>query len=330
MNPERRSDEPDADVVSFQPRFPLQELIFAHCPYQPPRPIRWNFLTKSDWLSLRRIADTDCVILPIQIIANESPLRRGKHQLSVRHSDTHLSQHCTDISHARSVSVQETAVTVVLCRGQPSRGRHTGATSSNTQHCLSRLPCCLAVSQHERTRRHHLRGNGRNSRPRRLATFPLARGSRYRLPAVANSADPRRHQLFQRNPLRRKGQPTLRREKQPALRISPVRQHLIFAPHHGTNHHNFTHLLSPLSLKTRTRSMAALQDKRADAWASPKQFHQYAHRYACQYATKFRAEMQRDESREWTVLPKKEPSNRNIMPAKHKRKKSGEYSREAR
>ena len=63
--------------------------------------------------------------------------------------------------------------------------------------------------------------------------------------------------------------------------------------------------------------MAALQDKRADAWASPKQCHQYVHRYACQYATKFRAEMQRDESRERTVLPKKEPSNRNSMPAKH-------------
>ena len=142
MNPERRSDEPDAGVVSFQSRFPLQDLIFAHCPYQPPRPIRWNFLTKFDWLSLRRIADTECVILPIQIIANESPLRRGKHQLSVRHSDTHLGRHFTDISHARSVSVQETAVTVLLCRGQPSRGRHTGATSSSAS---TAYPGCLVA-----------------------------------------------------------------------------------------------------------------------------------------------------------------------------------------
>ena len=47
--PERRSDEFDADVVSLQPRFLLQELIFAHCPYQPRRPIRGNSLTKSDW-----------------------------------------------------------------------------------------------------------------------------------------------------------------------------------------------------------------------------------------------------------------------------------------
>ena len=35
IQPERRNDEFDANVVSFQPRFLLQELIFAHCPHQP-------------------------------------------------------------------------------------------------------------------------------------------------------------------------------------------------------------------------------------------------------------------------------------------------------
>ena len=64
--PERRSDEFDADVVSFQVRFLLQELNFAHCPYQPRRPIRGNFLTKSDWL----VADTECDILLVRIRAN--------------------------------------------------------------------------------------------------------------------------------------------------------------------------------------------------------------------------------------------------------------------
>ena len=31
---ERRNDEFDADVLSFQPQFLLQELIFAHCPFR--------------------------------------------------------------------------------------------------------------------------------------------------------------------------------------------------------------------------------------------------------------------------------------------------------
>ena len=59
------------------------------------------------------------------VVANESSLCRGKHQLSVRHRGTHLGQHSTDIFHARSVLAQETAATVLLYRGQPNRGKWT-------------------------------------------------------------------------------------------------------------------------------------------------------------------------------------------------------------
>ena len=52
---EWRNDEFDADAVPFQPRFLLQELLFAHCPHRLRSPIRGNFLYKGDWLSLRGI-----------------------------------------------------------------------------------------------------------------------------------------------------------------------------------------------------------------------------------------------------------------------------------
>ena len=103
---------------------------------------------------------------------------------------------------------------------------------------------------------------------------------------------------------------------QTALHMSPARHHLIVTPHHDTNNHKFTHLLSPLLSQNLVTSLvrAAWQHH---ARAPPKHFHQCAHRQAYKYATKFRAEMQREESREWTVLPNKEPSSGNSMTANY-------------
>ena len=50
--PVRKNDEFDAVAVRFQPRFLLQELIFAHRLHQPRSSIRGKFLNKADRLSL--------------------------------------------------------------------------------------------------------------------------------------------------------------------------------------------------------------------------------------------------------------------------------------
>ena len=51
-------------------RFLLQEIIFAHSPYEGVfhnRPsLQGNLLCRSDWLRLRGIAKTECVILPVR------------------------------------------------------------------------------------------------------------------------------------------------------------------------------------------------------------------------------------------------------------------------
>ena len=67
----------------------------------------------------------------------------------------------------------------------------------------------------------------------------------------------------------------------------------------------------------RPGNMAASQGKRTDDWASPQHFHKHAHQYVYSYQTRFRAEMQREEARERTVLPKEEPISGNSMLAKH-------------
>ena len=59
----------DADTVPFQPRFLLQEIIFAHCPYLPWPCLRGHLLCRAGWLCLRGIAGCECAILPIQEIA---------------------------------------------------------------------------------------------------------------------------------------------------------------------------------------------------------------------------------------------------------------------
>ena len=67
------NSRPGEDVIPFLPRFLLQEIIFEHCPYDdlyPKQPrLRGNLLCKTDWLRLRRIAGTECAILPIREIA---------------------------------------------------------------------------------------------------------------------------------------------------------------------------------------------------------------------------------------------------------------------
>ena len=60
-----------------------------------------------------------------------------------------------------------------------------------------------------------------------------------------------------------------------------------------------------------TDSMAAAHDKRTDDWASPEHFQRYGHRYAA----KIGAEIQREESRQWTVQSKEEPKSENEAPA---------------
>ena len=71
--PVPRDEESTKENRPFLPRFLLQEIIFAHSPYErvfPNRPsLQGNFLCKSDWLRLRGIAETDCMILPVRELA---------------------------------------------------------------------------------------------------------------------------------------------------------------------------------------------------------------------------------------------------------------------
>ena len=68
-----RDEEASEEDRPFLPRFLLQEIIFAHIPYERVfhnRPsLQGNFLCRSDWLRLRGIAETECMILPVQELA---------------------------------------------------------------------------------------------------------------------------------------------------------------------------------------------------------------------------------------------------------------------
>ena len=57
-------------AVSFRPRLLLRELVLAHSLFDPCRSIRGSPLTKSGWLSLRRVAHTECVIIMFQATVN--------------------------------------------------------------------------------------------------------------------------------------------------------------------------------------------------------------------------------------------------------------------
>ena len=176
------------------------------------------------------------------------------------------------------------------------------------------------VAQHER-KRHHPQGNGRITRPRRFATYLLAKTSRYRLPVVANSAN--RATLRDGTSYPSEIPAAVRVNWNCGVRVPRNKQLLPSLPLAiilsvcCTTTPSFMVLcpnlfFSKLCVLTRTRSMAAPQDKRTDDWASPKHFHRYAHRYA-----RNRAEIQREESREWTVLSKEEPRSGNGTSAKN-------------
>ena len=65
-----RDEESSEENRPFLPRFLLQAIVFAHSPYGglfPNRPsLQGNLLCRSDWLRLRGISETECVILPIR------------------------------------------------------------------------------------------------------------------------------------------------------------------------------------------------------------------------------------------------------------------------
>ena len=245
----------------------FQQLIFAHCPHQLRPPTRRNFLRKSDCLSLRRIAGTECDILPIPINYWSRDVGQWISSVTWREpvicfaTVTFTSANAAPVFHAHSVLAQETAASAFFCRaGQTVGSGHAGGTST----CASTAyPSCPVVAQHER-KRHHPRGNGRLTGPGELATFTLARTFRHRLSAVANSAF-RDGTSFQS-------------EVTTAVRI-----HQHSGVRRSPNHNTITHsaLSSPLFQRfcvlTHTRSMAAAHDKRTDDWASPTHFHRCAH-----------------------------------------------------
>ena len=57
-------------AVQFRPRLLLRELLLAHSPSDPRRSIRGSPLTKSDWLSLKGVAHTECATTTFQATVN--------------------------------------------------------------------------------------------------------------------------------------------------------------------------------------------------------------------------------------------------------------------
>ena len=68
-----RDEESSEEDRPFLPRFLLQEIIFAHSPYegffhnQPC--LQGNLLCRTDWLRRRGVAETECMILPVRELA---------------------------------------------------------------------------------------------------------------------------------------------------------------------------------------------------------------------------------------------------------------------
>ena len=115
------------------------------------------------------------------------PLCRARQQLFVRHSDTHFGRHCTDIfpraqrfgsGYSSNSSLMSGLAKPLDVDSQERRPSCAAAADSG----------CFVGAQRERTR-HHLRGRGAATRPRRRSTSPVAWPLRSGLPAVANSAN---------------------------------------------------------------------------------------------------------------------------------------------
>ena len=71
--PFRRDEESSEEDNPFLPRFLLQEMIFAHSPYEGlfhNRPsLQRNLLCRSDWLRPQGTSETECMFLPVQELA---------------------------------------------------------------------------------------------------------------------------------------------------------------------------------------------------------------------------------------------------------------------
>ena len=187
----------------------------------------------------------------------------------------------------------------------------TGATSTSAS---TAYPGCPVVAKHER-KGHHPRGGGRTARLGRV-TSNHAPARTFRLPAIANSAN--------RAALRDGTSEVSTARINQCSGVSVSRNKQLFPSFPNaiilsvccTTTQTFTVLwpalfYSRFCVLTHTRSMAAAHDKRTDDWASLEHFHRYAYRYA----TKIRAGIQREGSREWTVLSKEEPRSGNDTPA---------------
>ena len=205
---------------------------------------------------------------------------------------------------ARSVLAQKTAA-ALLCRGPPNSGKWTHRRGvDEREHCSSRLPCGHQARTKETS-------SSRRWQNYQTWTIHLQRAFRHRLSAVANSAN--RAALRDGTSCPSEVSTVVRINQHSGVRVSgnmqpfPSLPHAIILSVCCTTTHAFSVpfpalLVSRFCVLTHTRVMAAAHDKRTDDGASPENVHPYAHRYAA----KTRAEIQREESREWTVLSKEE------------------------
>ena len=68
-----RDEESSEEDRPFQPRFLLQEIVFAYSSYEGffhnlPS-LQGNLLCRSEWLRSRGISETECMILPVRELA---------------------------------------------------------------------------------------------------------------------------------------------------------------------------------------------------------------------------------------------------------------------
>ena len=164
-------------TVLFQPRFLLQEVIRAHCPFQPRLSAHGSHLTECDWLSLRSAArnrkrhhrSRRCQLLTAE--------RQAVNPLSVVQNFRSLSTTLPFISlHAVWIPCSPAAFRF---REQQQQSLFGGAGQVGGGHPGVRSTSAEAVdsgrfvgAQHERTR-YHPQGSCGASRSRRHSTGPM-------------------------------------------------------------------------------------------------------------------------------------------------------------
>ena len=113
-------------------------LLWTHGQYLPlsllNRCSRDSFC-KSSFARLRR-----CQLKTAERLALNPPLRRAKHQMSIHLSGNHFAARSMDPMLARSVSAQESATAVVLCRRQPNPGKWTPKSGAGVHGTCSLRP----------------------------------------------------------------------------------------------------------------------------------------------------------------------------------------------